>query len=902
MKIKTLYYKVFSSISLILALLLCNDVKAQLQVTQGGSLSMTPEQLVQSVLVGQGVTIDSVYFNGSMGTINCNAIGKFTTGATATNIGIDSGIVMGSGAVSFAIGPNNNGGGSAVSGCNSYYSSALANAASGTTNDCAVLEFDFYPSSDTIKFNYVFASEEYDEYVCGTVNDIFGFFISGPNPNGGNYVDSNIAIIPGTTLPVSINTVNNGSVGSNGSMSNQPCVLTNSAYYRHNNGNSIQYDGFTTILTAWAEVIPCRKYHLVLAIADVGDHAFDSGVFLQANSLSSNGISFEFENPSNPEHPEDLYEGCMAIIHMTRADTMPTPTNMAVTFTGTATNGDDFDWKNTTFAFPANTTTHNYTILPLMDNEVEGTNGVETMLVTFQVYESCPPDSVSFNIIDIVGLNAQISRDTLTSSTYSTWLHADITGGMPNRSIVWKNLLAPEAPERYGDSIYVPTTTDSRWVLYVHDSCGSSQTDTMLVGIRRGFAFPYRDTMICANEPLDLYVRFSNATDTLQDSCVWFRNNETIPFELQNDTVRVYPDTTTKYYIHSYVTWNGQIWEDVDSILVLVVPLPEVHVIPSTTRICDGESTLLTGIGAANYSWDGGENFVSETSHTFVPDTTGYILVLGKTNGADCYGKDSVLITVDTIPDVVIDDGGGVCGGEEAELSVVTSAESLTWTAAPPDPSLGGQETRSHIIVNPSSTTMYTVTAVNGVCTNSKSTTVSVEPMPIAIGEVTPRTVSLGEMEAVFSDISQYSSTRKWEFPDGVVRTEKEVAYIVPDDVDSISVRLWAYNPYDCFDTTMVTVYVDHTTLWIPNAFTPEESTNNTFLVKMNDVQRYHIFIYDRRGALVYESFDPEKPWDGKAQNGEKCPQGVYTYLVSCHKITYPFEQIIRKGTVVLLR
>ena len=197
---------------------------------------------------------------------------------------------------------------------------------------------------------------------------------------------------------------------------------------------------------------------------------------------------------------------------------------------------------------------------------------------------------------------------------------------------------------------------------------------------------------------------------------------------------------------------------------------------------------------------------------------------------------------------------------------------------------------------------MYTLTAVNGTCTNYASTTVAVEPQPVAIGEVTPKTVSLGSMEAVFTDLSEHSTSRRWEFPDGVVKTEREVSYVVPDDVDSVSVLLWAYNPYMCFDTTTVTVYVDHTTLWVPNAFTPEESTNSTFEVKMNDVMRYHIFIYDRRGQLVFESYDPESPWNGNAQNGEKCPQGVYTYLISCHKITYPYDQIVRKGTVVLLR
>ena len=72
--------------------------------------------------------------------------------------------------------------------------------------------------------------------------------------------------------------------------------------------------------------------------------------------------------------------------------------------------------------------------------------------------------------------------------------------------------------------------------------------------------------------------------------------------------------------------------------------------------------------------------------------------------------------------------------------------------------------------------------------------------------------------------------------------------------------------------------------------------------VKYNDIQRFHILIYDRRGQLVFESYDPEKSWDGKYQNGKKCPQGVYTYIISCHKITYPYDQIISKGTVLLLR
>ena len=869
---------------------------AQLVVTQGTTLGMTPEQLVQNVLVGQGVTVENVKFNGSLGTISCNAIGTFNTGNTPTNLGLDSGIVMGSGGVSFAVGPNNSGGGSQSSGCTSYSCAPLMNLSSVSLLDCAVLEFDFFPSSDSIKFNYIFASEEYPEYVCTSKNDRFGFFISGLDPNGSMYSNYNIALIPGTTTGVSINAVNNGTVGSaGGSTSTAGCVLSNSAYYVTNNQNYIQYDGFTTVLTAQAAVVPCTRYHLVLAIADGDDGAWDSGVFLEANSLSSNGIEFSFDNPSNPENASDLYEGCMAVVNLTRPQQRTVPTPITVDYWGTAINGEDFDQKNSSYSFPANQDTAVFTLLPYMDSLVEG---VEQACFAFRTYETCPADTFCVNILDVEPMGCRIERDTLTSETYSVWLRAVVEGGMPNHLIKWTNSVNDQV--RYGDSIYVPTSTDTYWYLSVHDSCGTSRSDTMLVGIRHHFAFQCRDTIICAGEPLDLNMRFR--MDSEGDSCVWYQGNSTTPIELGNDTLRLYPQESSKYYIRSYITWNGQIWEDYDSINVVVVPLPEIHVSASEERVCLGESTTLSGTGAYKYSWVGDSNFVDASTHTYVPDTTGYILVHGLAAGAECYGNDSVLIVVDTMPAIEISDGGGVCGGEDAELTVTTIADGFSWSALPADPTLVGQETRSQIIVNPSVTTVYTVTANSGVCVNTASTTVAVESMPVAIGEVTPRTVSLGSMEAVFSDKSEHSTTRRWEFPDGVVSEEREVSYLVPDDVDSISVLLWAYNPYLCFDTTTVTVYVDHTTLWVPNAFTPDESTNKTFLVKLNDVQRYHIFIYDRRGQLVFESFDPEQPWDGTSQKGEKCPQGVYTYLISCHKITYPYDQIVKKGTVVLLR
>ena len=141
------------------------------------------------------------------------------------------------------------------------------------------LEFDLVANSDTLKLDYIFGSDEYPEFVGTSFNGVFGIFISGPGIVGGI---QNIATVPNTSQPININTVNQ---------------LTNPIFY-NNNGNGteapfnqddqfIQYDGFTTKLTAYSQVIPGETYHLIIGIADVGDGIYDTGVFIEASSLST---------------------------------------------------------------------------------------------------------------------------------------------------------------------------------------------------------------------------------------------------------------------------------------------------------------------------------------------------------------------------------------------------------------------------------------------------------------------------------------------------------------------------------------------------------------------------------------------------------------------------------------
>ena len=252
-------------------------------------------------IVGEGIQYSNVTFQGADG-----SRGTFSNGGS-TNLGIGSGIFLTSGAGYNIPGPN---AATAAGSNNGMPGHASLNAiTTSTTYDAAVLEFDFIPESDTLRFKYVFGSEEYNEWVGSSFNDVFGYFVSGPDPMGGFYADKNIAIVPGTTnTSVTINNVNNG-YAAGGVVPTGPC--TNCTYYNDNTGGlTLEYDGFTTVMVAWLLVVPCEEYHIKIGVADAGDGIYDSGVFIEENSFESPKI--EVESDPYPQGVSDnMIEGCV---------------------------------------------------------------------------------------------------------------------------------------------------------------------------------------------------------------------------------------------------------------------------------------------------------------------------------------------------------------------------------------------------------------------------------------------------------------------------------------------------------------------------------------------------------------------------------------------------------------
>src|SRR5690606_32498171 len=231
----------------------------------------TAEELVTDVLVGMDCAlienITSQGYPAGMGYFHANN----------SDFPLKEGVVLRCGPVLNTAGPFTTGGGDGVaSGMGDAQLQAIsaANGQPNSVNDVTFLQFDFTPINDQMSFNFVFASNEYASGFQCTFADVFAFILTDLTTG----VETNIALVPGTTIPVSVTTIRNGLHG---------CAAVNEEYYDQSNvaGDPINMRGNTVSLVAQSPVIPCRQYRIKLAIGDYQDTTLDSAVFLEAGSF-----------------------------------------------------------------------------------------------------------------------------------------------------------------------------------------------------------------------------------------------------------------------------------------------------------------------------------------------------------------------------------------------------------------------------------------------------------------------------------------------------------------------------------------------------------------------------------------------------------------------------------------
>jgi len=486
--------------------------------------NQTAAALAQT-LTGQGVILLNP-------TMSCPGIsnGKFTSN---TALGLDSGIVLTSGRAQSIAGQIG------VSGSTNLFPSTTTNApgdpdlttlinsnsgGSLPTYDACILEFSFVPAGDTIKFDYVFGSEEYDgnngNYNCG-INDVFGFFISGP----GISTPTNIALVPGTAnVMVGVSTVNNGSGAAPG----------NSCYYNTNNngpytqyfndiyaaGNmDITYNGLTDVFTAVAGVSPCDTYHLKLAIADASDHSWDSGVFLKAGSLNSTGIVLNPESTSGADIAEPhCIRGCKSgHIAFSRPAPRPSPLTIKYLIAGTAVNGVDYQGITDSIVIPANQTQAVLEIKPFLVQYATGP--VSVTLKALSPY-SCGTTGVA-NIIDsaTIWIYDSLFVDVTTPQmTVCPRTEIAITADIdPTLNFYWTPAALIPDPLPLGLTIHPKPSVTTSYTITVSQpgapaTCPTAKrTYTANVEAIPQLVLPSHDTTICLQDSVDINI-YANPT------------------------------------------------------------------------------------------------------------------------------------------------------------------------------------------------------------------------------------------------------------------------------------------------------------------------------------------------------------------------------------------------------
>ena len=621
-----------------------------------------PQWLAQNVLVGPQFTllpqamnlVNSAFINQSSSV----QIGKFYYTAHNANFGLDSGIVMVTGGANDVV-PGQTGaagvGASLSANLLTVLTTIVPPGSSTNLNDKASIAFTFIAPGDSIKFDYIFSSNEYASYTCTQYNDVFGFFLIGKgiNANGPNTWDTvNLARIPGTTVPVAVNTINGGSPTGGGSaatcLAANPNYVTHSMYFNSNTtaaGINPSYTGFTDVFTAKARVRCGFPYTIKMQIADVADGALNSAVFIGARSFVLPTITLTpATNTGNTFADTNIVEGCKPsalIIQRAGATTDTMTIGFLLSPTSTATSGLDYNTLPASVTLLPGVISDTVYIQAIDDGVVESIETIKLIMQPVSTFcADYPSQTVTFRIRDKVSASmtasiAPLSNDTITCPGEQVTLIGSFTNGEGTTRAWWGT------DTTSGNQIVVSPNATTTYYYNVLDECMSlAAMDSVTV-----YRAPYDSIqtqpvtkVICPGG--DVWIAHSGSKGKAPLSVLW----ETGP---TTDSIHVYP-SFSRYY--SYTLTDACGVTKSDSVYVKVMPIPTA----TFAANIDGVNPLKvrfmnTSSPHVRFAWyfgDGDTNTVdSVATHIYaIPGT--YPVSLRITDSLGCTDSIQLDITV----------------------------------------------------------------------------------------------------------------------------------------------------------------------------------------------------------------------------------------------------------------
>ncbi len=588
----------------IVALTLGFSSSAQMTISTG---ALTPAQYVNN-LVGPGITVSNVTYTGTT-----QQIGTF--GGTS-NIGFPSGgVVLSSGATTELVGnaASTTAGQTNVSGIDNTMNSTIDdlltiasdNATSlgigsiTSTEDGAILEFDFVPISNIVSFNFVFSSDEYLTYVNSVFNDIFGFFVSGPGitgpysapagfPNG----STNLALVPGTALPITISTIHPN---------------LNAQYYVDNNGGATHaMNGFTTPIPITFNVQCGETYHFKFAVADCQDNFLSTAVFLQDGSFTSPPVGLSFDTANGTDTiPEACVDANVLFIRSACQSSLPLTVNYTVS--GTAVDDVDFVIADSPITLAAGQDTASINIAPIVDALVEGTESITITVTYTDAGGNVQTISGNLYLSDITPLSINETDLSIQCFDDNILLNAVGQGGSGVYTYDW----AASASDSTQDVVSINQNGTFIYPITITDICLGSFTDTVTVIMNQTLAIGNVQSSPATCEPTG-YVTGSVVGDTGVEIYEWSgpgANSSTT----WNGTTWV--DLSSGWY---YFTVTDNVCEVHDSVFVDILNPPMAQFSATPSAGCSPLTVNLvnTSQNALNYIWDFGNTQTANVTTT----------------------------------------------------------------------------------------------------------------------------------------------------------------------------------------------------------------------------------------------------------------------------------------------
>jgi len=895
---------------MVLSIALCFSAKAQLGITPNPGMNA----LIQK-FVGANVTVLNPV-------LNCPGQHNGVFDLTGpSNLGLDGGIILSSGTVADLAGPESQGVGQSTTGPGSPILTAIAGV---PTLTACILEFDFTSDIDTISdmhFDFVFGSEEYDFWACSNYADVFAFIVSGPGIVG----NQNIAVVPNTNIPISINSIN-GSTNPGPMCTNMGPGSPFTQYFVSNNGGTtVALNGFTQVLTATATIQPCDTYHLWMGIANGTDNALQSAVFLKENSFSVDSTSFDLAGLVESQGGY-LIEGCTPLDIIFSHDTSLHRTKkLCFHYSGTAVNGVDVNLLPDTLMIPANVVSGSLSVVPLLDgiqetfnywNPVTGwLDSVKTDTLNVYLLNCCtrdtlnPKDSIKIPIRDSLYMNL-LSRDTFycEGAVDTTVVH--VTGDS-----VYNYLWTPSGT--VGNPIdtltwVLPVLTTTYTVTASYPGCPDiSRQVTVSIEPNPLVNIVMNDTALCVTEPVPLLATVDPPNSPYNYSWTPVDGNIDNPGALSPNFY--YNGSGVFSYTLSVTTPHGCL--GTDSITIEAFPgiIGDIRI--SDTSVCTNDFLQLDVIvtpqsmeATSSYQWSPG-TYLSDpqamepTYHTTVDQNATYTYTMISTNTYGCHDTDQITIHAIKIPDIYLMPDTALCLHEPLQIKMDVGPEGGTysseWTPSIHLDNANAQEPYFWTTFNTDHAdyTYYVkVTESTWGCFSRDTLHIHTYPH-VFLESIDDQIIKYGDRVQLWANNALYyvwTPTTHLDNPNIKAPTA--------NGLEPVNYTVIGINEWGCRDTNQVNVNIDYTMdEFVPSVFSPNgDGKNDVFrLVNMKYQRLIEFRVFNRWGKEIYNSTDNTKGWDGTYKGTPQDP-GTYSYLI---RVAVPDgKQKTYQGNVTLVR